>query len=92
MRPMFYDYPDDARCWEVDDQYMFGPDLLIAPVTAAGGVARDVWLPAGAWIDAWTGARVDGTATISCPTPIERMPVFVRAGAGVASVFKADAA
>ena len=91
MRPMFYDYPDDARCWEVDDQYMFGPDLLIAPVTAAGVVARDVWLPAGAWIDAWTGARVDGTATISCPTPIERMPVFVRAGAGVASVFKADA-
>ncbi len=92
MRPMFYDYPGDPRSWDVDDQYMFGPDLLIAPIIAAGLTARDVWLPAGEWIDAWTGAQVTGGTTITSAAPIERMPVFVRAGAVVAGAFADDAA
>lgn len=87
MRPMFYDYPDQPRSWAVDDQYMFGLDLLVAPITAAGVDARDVWLPAGAWIDAWSGAEVAGDATIRCAAPRDRLPVFVRAGARVAEAF-----
>jgi alpha-D-xyloside xylohydrolase len=87
MRPMFYDYPDQPRSWGVDDQYMFGPDLLVAPVTAAGVTARDVWLPAGAWVDAWSGSQVAGDTTIRCAAPRDRLPVFVRAGARVAGAF-----
>lgn len=90
MRPMFFDYPDDARCWELDDQYMFGPDLLVAPILAAGVTARDVWLPAGQWVDAWSGATWAGGVTVSCAASIERIPVFVRAGAAVAAVFADD--
>jgi alpha-D-xyloside xylohydrolase len=87
MRPMFYDYPHEARSWEVDDQYMFGPDLLVAPVVAAGVAEREVWLPGGDWIDAWTGAPATGGTTARYAAPIERMPVFVRAEAQVADAF-----
>jgi alpha-D-xyloside xylohydrolase len=90
MRPMFYDFPGDERCWVVDDQYMFGPDLLVAPILAAGARARDVLLPAGDWTDVWTGDRHAGGTTLRCAAPIERMPVFVRAGADVAAVFSDD--
>jgi alpha-D-xyloside xylohydrolase len=92
MRPMFYDFPEQARSWEVDDQYMFGPDLLVAPVVAAGVVERDVWLPEGDWIDAWTGTPEAGGRTIRCAAPIERLPVFVRAAATVAQAFQDSAA
>jgi alpha-D-xyloside xylohydrolase len=87
MRPMFYDYPADPRCWSVDDQYMFGPDLLVAPVTEAGVSERSVYLPEGIWRDAWTGERVEGGRDMTCPAPVERIPVFIRDGAGVAQVF-----
>ncbi|WP_322965448.1 glycoside hydrolase family 31 protein [Sphingomonas fuzhouensis] len=87
MRPMFYDYPDDPRCWEVDDQYMFGPDLLVAPVTAAGIGKRDVYLPHGSWRDAWTGERFEGGHKVTCAAPVERIPVFIRDGAAVADAF-----
>ncbi|WP_343525540.1 glycoside hydrolase family 31 protein [Sphingomonas sp.] len=87
MRPMFYDFPEHPRSWEVDDQYMFGPDLLVAPVMAAGIVEREVWLPEGDWIDAWTGRPEAGGKTTRCAAPIERLPVFVRAGALVAQAF-----
>lgn len=90
MRPMFYDFPDDVRCWTVDDQYMFGPDLLVSPVTAAGIGERCVYLPEGIWCDAWTGERVEGGGDIVCAAPLWRIPVFVREGAAVARVFDKD--
>ena len=90
MRPMFYDFPGDARCWAIDDHYMFGPDLLVAPVLAAGITEREVWLPAGAWVDAWTGTTMAGDATVRCAAQLDRIPVFVRAGAAVAAVFTND--
>ena len=88
MRPMFYDYPDDPRCWAVDDQYMFGPDLLVAPVTDAGVSERSVYLPQGIWCDAWTGERIEGGGDLACNAPVERIPVFIRDGAGVAQAFE----
>jgi len=90
MRPMFFDHPGDPRCWQIDDQYMFGPDLLVAPILAAGLRERDVYLPAGDWIDGWSGAAMAGGSVHRCAAPIDRIPVFVRAGAAVAGAFTDD--
>ncbi|PKR88272.1 family 31 glucosidase [Pleomorphomonas diazotrophica] len=90
MRTLFYAFPGDIGCWEVDDQYMFGGDILVAPVLKAGETERGVYLPAGNdWIDAWTGRMVVGGNSVTCPTPITRLPVFVRKGAAVLDVFMA---
>lgn len=79
MRPMFYVYPDQAACWNIHDQYLFGEDLLVAPVTQAGQTARKVYLPNGShWMDAFTGKQHAGGAWIDCELSIDSMPVFVR--------------
>ncbi|MGD2136502.1 MAG: glycoside hydrolase family 31 protein [Gemmatimonadales bacterium] len=81
MRPLFMDFPDDARCWEVEDQFMFGPDLVVSPIVTAGARARGFYLPAGtAWRDAWTDQQHEGGVTIEADAPIDRIPVFIRAG------------
>jgi alpha-D-xyloside xylohydrolase len=81
MRPLFLEYPRDPVCWEVADQYMFGPDLLVAPVIAEGDRRRRVYLPAGTtWHDAWTGDEVAGGRWIDAAAPLERIPVYVRDG------------
>ena len=84
MRPLFVDYPDDPAAWEVEDEFLFGPDILVAPVAVAGQRSREVYLPVGAdWIDAATGVRHAGGTTLSADAPIERIPVFMRDGATV---------
>lgn len=81
MRPLFYEFPEDKQCWEVEDTYLFGGDMLIAPVTEAGVVSRDVYLPAGTkWTDAWSGAAYDGGQTIKASAPLDIIPVFFRDG------------
>ncbi len=88
MRPLFYDFPDDAEAWAVEDQYMFGPDVLVAPVLEAGVRARQVYLPGrGSWRDAWSGALHDGGRCVTADAPLRRIPVFVRDGAPVWEVF-----
>ena len=83
MRPLLLEFSHDERCWDVDDQFMFGPDLLVAPVTGARCErVGPCTLPAGAeWTDAWTGARVPGGAVVTAEAPLERIPVFLRDGA-----------
>lgn len=84
MRPVFVDFPGDTRAWDVDDEFLLGPDVLVAPVAHAGARARPVYLPEGArWTDAWTGAEFGGGQTIEADAPLERIPVFLRAGAQV---------
>lgn len=84
MRPLFVDFPGDPRAWEVDDVFLFGPDVLVAPVTSPGARSREVYLPAGtSWVDAATGAVVEGGTTVTAAAPLERIPVFTRAGAAV---------
>ena len=70
---------DDPACWAVEDQFMFGPDLLVAPVLDEGARAA-VYLPAGtAWTDAWTGEEcVAGRRSLAAP--LERIPVYLRSG------------
>lgn len=84
MRPLFTDYPHDKTAWEVKDQYLFGPDVLVSPVTHAGQTSREVYLPAGArWIEAWTGKTYEGGSVLNCEAPLERIPLFLREGGSV---------
>ena len=88
MRPLFFDFADDPRAWHVDDQFLLGPDILVAPVTTAGARQRSVYLPLGAdWQDAATGSTHPGGTDIEADAPLERIPVFVRSGSAVASAF-----
>ena len=81
MRPMFFDFPADKACWDVEDAYMFGPDLLIAPILQPGAVERTVYLPAGiCWTDAYTGQVYAGGQTVTVPAPRDVIPVFIREG------------
>lgn len=81
MRPMFFEFPDEAVCWELRDQYLFGADVLVAPMLEAGARQRSVYLPAGArWSDLHTGESFEGGQHILCDAPLERLPVFLRDG------------
>jgi alpha-glucosidase (family GH31 glycosyl hydrolase) len=81
MRALPLDFPSDPKVADLRDEYMFGPALLIAPVTEQGATSRQVYLPAGTdWYNYWTDERVHGGQTISVEAPIETIPVFVRAG------------
>ena len=78
MRTMFYEFPEDAKCWELEDQYMFGPDYLVAPIFSAETFEREVYLPAGTWTDIRDGKQYEGGKTIVAPAPIDSIPVFKR--------------
>jgi alpha-glucosidase (family GH31 glycosyl hydrolase) len=81
MRPLVMNYPDDPRVWALGQQFLWGDDLLVAPVTREGATAWPVYVPAGAWYDFWTGARHDGPRGITVDAPLARLPVLVRGGA-----------
>ena len=84
MRPLFVDHPDDPGAWEVEDEFLFGPDILVAPISRAGQRSRAVYLPRGArWVDAATGDVHEGGQTIEADAPLERIPVFTREGSSV---------
>jgi alpha-D-xyloside xylohydrolase len=84
MRPLFFDFPDDPAAWGVDDQHMFGPDLLIAPVLEFGARSRSVRLPAGSrWTEVWSGRSLEGGQVVEVDAPLERIPVFAREGAAM---------
>ena len=81
MRPMFVDFPGDAAVWNVSDQFMFGPDLLAAPVLDEGARGRSVYLPTGVnWVDAWNGVVYEGGAWVEVSAPLDRVPAFWREG------------
>jgi alpha-D-xyloside xylohydrolase len=80
MRALAMDFMADPRALNVGDQFMFGPAILVTPVTEAGADTRRMYLPKTTWYDFWTGRRQAGGATITMPAPLDRMPLFVRAG------------
>ena len=81
QRPLVFDHQYDAAVRDVDDQYLFGRDLLVAPVLASGTTARQVYLPAGDWYDWHTGERVAGPGFVVAATPMDRIPLYARGGA-----------
>jgi alpha-D-xyloside xylohydrolase len=81
MRALFMDFPHDPKVTDLRDEYMFGPAFLVAPVTEQGATSRTVYLPAGAdWYNYWTNERLHGGQAIQVEAPIDRLPLFVRAG------------
>lgn len=81
MRPLAFDFRTDANVFNIKDQYMFGPALMACPVTKPGETNHSVYLPAGTkWFDFWTGKMFAGGQNIETASPIQTMPLFVRAG------------
>ena len=81
FRPLLLNYQNDASTYNLDDQFMIGDDLLLAPVMKPDVTRRLVYLPAGAWYDYWTNKKYAGGTMISVEAPLDVVPMFVRAGA-----------
>ncbi len=81
MRALWLHYPSDAKARGVGNEYLWGRDLLVAPVFEKGATRREVYLPEGQWYDFWSGGAHEGGSTISRPVDLATMPIFVRAGA-----------
>jgi alpha-D-xyloside xylohydrolase len=91
MRALFLEFPDEPAAWEIDDQFMLGPDVLVAPITTMGARERRVYLPQGAsWLDGWTGERVGASGWITAAAPIDRIPVYLRDGGTLQSLAAGD--
>jgi len=80
MRPLFYQYPGDTAACRVENEYLWGDNILVAPVLQKGITSRSIYLPAGNWIDFQTGVAYAGNARKDFPVTIENIPVFVKAG------------
>lgn len=76
MKFLFIDFPEDPKCWELEDQYMFGRDLIVCPILYEGQTEREVYLPAGNWFDFFTGESFKGNNRYTIKTPIDIIPVF----------------
>jgi alpha-glucosidase/alpha-D-xyloside xylohydrolase len=81
MRAMWLHYPDDENLRGLGTQYLWGRDILVAPVFTQGAVMREVYLPEGVWYDWWSGEKAIGSKTITRTVDLETMPIYVRAGA-----------
>lgn len=87
MRPLYFEYPDDEAVWEHPVQWLLGDELLVAPVIEPNVTSWPVYLPAGDWIDVWTGAAITGGdggtggGVVVADVPIDRVPVYARASA-----------
>ncbi|MBQ3460127.1 MAG: glycoside hydrolase family 31 protein [Solobacterium sp.] len=79
LRAMFYEFPEDEKCWNVYDQYMFGSEYLVAPILSLNTFAREVYLPEGKWIDIRDGKEYEGGRTVLAEAPLESIPVFRKA-------------
>ena len=78
VRHLMLQYPEDAEARAVDDQYLLGADLLVAPVVEEGATGRSVYLPAGTWYHLWSGEPYQGGQRITVEAPIGSPPVFAR--------------
>ncbi|MEX2600667.1 MAG: TIM-barrel domain-containing protein [Balneolaceae bacterium] len=80
MRALVLEYQDDENVYDIGDQYMFGSNLMIAPVTTKGAQTRVVYFPKGTWYDYWTGEEIEGRQYLNVVTPLEKLPMYVKAG------------
>jgi alpha-D-xyloside xylohydrolase len=83
MRPLFVDFPEDLRSWTAEDEFLLGPDVLVAPVVEAGARQRNVYLPPGLWTHAWSGVTSEGPTEVRIDAPLDQIPVFLRSDAQV---------
>lgn len=87
MRPMFFDFYDDEKCFTLDDQYMFGSDILFAPILDEGQTQRRVYLPKGKWVRTTDRQEYDGGQYISCAAAIDEFIAFVKSGSDALGYF-----
>lgn len=80
VRGLWVDYPKDERARQEDQQWMLGPDVLVAPVVEQGASTRDVYLPKGCWKHVDTGVPYEGPQEVTVPAPIDSLPYFFRCG------------
>jgi alpha-D-xyloside xylohydrolase len=80
MRPLVMDWREDVEAQNTGDEYLFGPAILVSPVTTQGAASRTVYLPPATWYDFWTGERQEGGKRIEADAPLAKLPLFVRAG------------
>ncbi len=82
MRPLWFEYPNDKQTYLIDDEYLVGRDILVAPVLKEGQTIRGIYLPKGdEWMDWWTGERIESGKIHYLKTPLDRVPIYVRVGA-----------
>ncbi len=78
IRPLYYAFPKDEKVWDINEQFMFGDEILVSPVTKAGQTSMDVYLPNGkSWIEVQSGREYAGGQWVNCDTPLEIIPLFV---------------
>jgi alpha-glucosidase (family GH31 glycosyl hydrolase) len=80
LRHLMLEYPADPQAALAEHEYLLGRELLVAPVIEQGATTRKLYVPAGEWLDYWTGDRYKGGSQVTVPAPIERIPILVRAG------------
>jgi alpha-D-xyloside xylohydrolase len=80
MRPLVMDWREDVEAQNTGDEYLFGPAILVSPVTTEGATSRTVYLPKATWYDFWTGEKTEGGKRIQADAPLSKLPLFVRAG------------
>ena len=81
MRPLVMDWRDNQTVRDIGDEFLFGPGILVNPVTEQGATSREVYLPpAAGWYDFWTGAQVHGDQHVQAAAPLDRIPLYVKAG------------
>jgi alpha-glucosidase/alpha-D-xyloside xylohydrolase len=83
MRALWLHYPDDPNAVARGAEYLWGRDILVAPVVEKGATSRRAYLPRGTWLDFWTEERVEGGREVERPVDLATMPMWVRAGAVV---------
>jgi alpha-D-xyloside xylohydrolase len=81
MRPLVMDWRTDPRAQNTGDEFLFGPSILVNPVYIQGATTRSVYLPKATWYDFWTGAKLEGEQTIQAAAPLDKLPLYIRAGA-----------
>ena len=79
-RPVMWTNPEDSRLWHIDDAYLLGNNILVAPIVEEGAVEREVFLPEGIWYHYWDGEVFTGGQTVTVPAPLNQIPFFIRGG------------
>jgi alpha-D-xyloside xylohydrolase len=80
MRPLVMDFRSDVRAQNTGDQFMYGPAFLVSPVTEPSATSRRVYLPNAKWYNFWSGAPLEGAREVNAEAPLEKMPLYIRAG------------
>src|SRR5262249_29172017 len=84
MRPLWFEYPMDESTYLIEDQFLVGRDLLVAPVVSQGATSRNVYFPDGdQWVSWWTGDHYEGGTETGIDAPIQTLPLFVRLGSAI---------